>query len=238
MRRSYSRLSSVEEKRNIRKAFLYGILTLASLALIFFFGLPILVRFAGLLTDLAKSERPVEIADTTPPAPPRINSLPEATNQYTIDVTGVAEAGVDVIISFNQKEETVLADKSGNFTANFPLNKGENTVSAIARDQAGNESQRTQVYKILFDNEDPQIEIIQPIDGSSFFGPKQKDLTISGKTESGSQVTINDRFVTVNEDGSFTSVTYLSEGENTFNIKSIDKAGNTSEKSLTVSYSP
>lgn len=237
MSRSYPRFSSMEEKRNIRKAFTYGVLTIGSIVIIFFFGLPVLVKFAGFIGDIAKSDKPIEIADTTPPAPPRFNSFPEETNQLYVDLSGSSEGGVDVILSLNRKEQTVLADSSGAFSVKFALNKGENTFSAKARDQAGNVSQPTETMKIIYDNDPPSLEISSPNDGAKFFGSRQKNLSINGKTEATAEVTINDRVVSVNDDGTFSFKTTLSEGDNTFTIKATDKAGNSSEKALTVNYS-
>lgn len=229
--------STMEEKRNFRKAFLYLILTVASLVAIFFLGIPLFAKFAGFLTTINDKNKTIQITDTTPPGPPSINPLPEFTNKTNVPISGTAEAGAEVVISLNNKESSVLADKSGNFSSSLALNKGENTVVAFAKDQAGNKSHNTQTFKITFDNEAPKIEISAPADGSKFFGSKQKTLTITGKTKLDSQLTINDRLVSVNDDGSFSFQTTLSEGENVFNINATDRAGNSSQKTLTVSYS-
>ena len=45
------------------------------------------------------------------------------------------------------------------------LKKGVNTISAIAKDSSGNESQESQVYKVTYDNEPPEIEITSPVKG-------------------------------------------------------------------------
>ncbi len=234
----YSRYATLEERRNIRRAFLYGILTLVALAFLFTLGIPTLAKFAGFLTDLNKGGKPIEKNDTTPPAPPRINDLPNFTNQVSIDVSGTTEPGAAVKLFLNDKENEVLADSDGKFSKKFDLKKGENTVYALAVDASGNQSQKSPVQKTIFDNEPPQITIDSPSDGSSFFGSKQRQLVIKGKTKAGSDLTINDRFVDVDDNGNFTFATSLSEGENTFNLKAVDKAGNTAEKSLKVTFTP
>lgn len=211
---------------------------MVALAFLFTLGLPTLAKFAGFLTDLNKSGKPIEKSDTTPPAPPRINDLPDYTNQLSLSVTGTTEPAAVVKLFLNDKEEEVLADKDGNFSTKFDLKKGENTVSALATDSSGNQSQKSPVQKIIFDNEPPSITIDSPADGASFFGSKQKQLTIKGKTKVGAGLTINDRFADVDDSGNFTFTTTLSEGQNTFNLKATDKAGNTTEKSITVNFSP
>lgn len=238
MARYYSRYASVEERRNIRRAFLFGILTILAIVGLLFFGLPSVAKFAAFLTDLRKSTQPVDKNDTTPPAPPRLNQLPEATNKNEIEIDGLTEEGATVIISFNGKSEEVVADSEGKFAFSFPLNDGENLISAKARDQAGNESQEGKVYTIVFDNKSPKLEISTPSDGASFFGAKQRQVTVQGTTETGVTLTINDRLVKVEEDGSFTFASTLGEGANSFNLKSTDKAGNQNERTISVNFSP
>jgi hypothetical protein len=238
MRRNYSRLATIEERKNIRRTFLFGVLTIAFLIFLFTLGIPVLVKFTGFFTDLGKSQKPIDKTDTIPPAPPQIKTPADYTNKTSLDISGNTEAGATIKLFYNDETQEVLADRDGKFSFNFQLNKGENTISAIAKDTNGNESQKSPTYTIIFDNEPPKIEINSPADGAEFFGSKQRQLTIKGKTESEADLIINDRVVAVDDDGSFTFLTTLSEGENTFKIKATDKAGNTEETSLTVRFSP
>jgi hypothetical protein len=238
MARIYSRLKTTEERKNIRTAVVLGILTVALVFGIFVFGLPTVVKFAAFFSDLRKSGEPVEINDSTPPAPPRINELPEATNKSAVEVSGQSEPGATVILVFNKKTQDVIADSEGAFRTTFELDDGKNLLTATAKDAAGNESQQTEEFTIIFDDQEPSLEISSPSDGASFFGSKQRQLVVQGATETDASLSINERFVLVKEDGSFAFATTLSEGENTFNLKSQDKAGNVTEKSFKVSFSP
>lgn len=238
MVRFYSRLRTTEERKNLRTAVVLGVMTILLLGGVFVFGLPTVAKFAAFLSDLRKSGEPVEINDTTPPAPPRLDSLPEATNKTQIEVSGESEPGATVIILFNKEDHDALADNEGSFRFTFELDDGENTLVASAKDTAGNESQKTDEFSITFDDEDPSLDIASPSEGASFFGAKQRQIIIEGITDAESTLAINDRFVLVEEDGSFAFATTLSEGENTFNLKAQDKAGNQTEKSLKVNFSP
>ena len=238
MKRRYSRLVRTEERQSIRRAIFFTFLTIVSIFAFIFLGLPVLAKFAGFLTDLKKSGLPIERNDTTPPAPPRLESLPEYTNEFSVEVKGTTEAGASVILFLNNDEEELVVNKDGEFNFTFKLDKGENTVSVKARDAAGNESQETDVYKIIFDNEPPELEITSPEDGKEFYGSKERQVSINGKTEESASVTINDRIVAVDASGNFTFVTTLSEGENGFTIKTEDKAGNSNEASLTLRFTP
>jgi len=238
MARFYSRLKTTEERRNLRTAVVLGLLTVLLIGGIFVFGLPVVAKFAAFLTDLRKSGEPVEVNDTTPPAPPRLDTLPEATNKTQIEVSGESEPGATVIISFNKKAQEVLADSEGSFRFTFDLKDGKNTLLALAKDTAGNESQKTDEFMLIFDDDEPSLNINSPSEGASFFGAKQRQVVIEGTTDSEASLAINERFVLVEEDGSFAFATTLSEGENTFNFKAQDKAGNQTEKSLKLTFTP
>lgn len=237
MRRNYSRLASVEERKNMRKAVSFGLLTVLTLVILFFYGIPTLGKFAAFVSDLAKSNKPIANQDKTPPAPPRFNQFPDFTNQGTIDLSGSAEAGATVKLTFNGETQEKLSNKDSNFLFNLTLNNGDNVFSAVAVDPVGNISQETTQNKIVFDNKSPDFTIDSPADGAQFFGTKQRQVTIQGTTESTATVNINDRFVTVDSLGKFQYTLSLSEGENKFTVKATDQAGNTTEKSLTLTFS-
>lgn len=236
MRSPYSRLVSVEERRNVKKAILFVLLTIATIALLFFVGIPFLGRFTAFISDLGKSNKAITSNDTTPPAPPRFNQYPDFTNQEKITISGSSETAATVKITFNGTEESSLADKDGNFSFEFELNDGENIFSAVAVDTAGHVSQKTKEYTVTFDKKAPDLTIDSPSEGSSFFGSKQRQVTIQGTTEADARVTINDRIISVDGNGKFQYTTTLNDGENKFNIKSSDQAGNITEKDLILSF--
>jgi len=229
-------MASVEEKKNIRKSIIYIILTIVLLVLLVVYWLPLTAKIAGFLGNIKSSSQPIEKVDTTPPAPPKIELLPEATNKLSLVIVGSTEAGATVKLFINDSVEEVVADKSGDFNFTFGLNKGENIVSALTRDAAGNESIPTEEYKILYDNEKPPLDILSPEDGKNFYGSMERQTVIEGKTEEDAEVTVNDRVVVVESDGTFAYATSLTEGDNNFTIKATDKAGNQSEKGITLRF--
>jgi len=235
---AYSRLQSVEEKRNVRKAAYFVLLTIAAVILLFFYGIPVLGKFAGFVSDLGKSGKAISINDKTPPAPPRFDFLNSFTNQQNINIAGVTESGAVIKFTFNGNAEDSLADKDGRFQFSVQLASGENTYSAVAVDSAGNLSQQTQNYTITFDNKPPELTIENPSDGTQFFGSSQRQVTVNGATDTGSQITINDRVVAVDDNGKFQYTTTLNDGENKFTVKSVDGAGNTKEQSFTLNFTP
>lgn len=227
-----------EERKNIKRAYLYIFLSIAGLIFLIFLGIPILVKFAGFLGEVAKSDKPVEINDTTPPAPPRLDSVPEFTNSESIDISGFSESGATIIINTNNNLSEVVANNDGKFIFLFNLEKGENSISATAKDTSGNTSNETKVYLIVFDNEEPELEVTTPKDGDSFYGTSQRQISIKGTVNEKVDLRINDRFVTIKDDNSFNFTTTLNEGANTFEVKATDPAGNISSTSLTLNYTP
>jgi hypothetical protein len=232
----YSRRHSVEEKHNKRKTVGFILLTIGFILFTFFYGIPLFVKVSSFFYDLQESSEPVVGNDTTPPPPPSFSSLPEYTNEDNLTIKGRTEAGVTVVIYFNNKKTEVLANSDGKFEESFGLNKGENDLYAYSIDSSGNEGKESQTYVIVQDDEEPELEIISPSSGSEFYGSLNKQINIEGQTEAGARVQVNDRLVIVASDGKFSSPFSLSEGENAFKIKVTDRAGNETEKEIKVSY--
>lgn len=230
--------TNTEEKRNKKKAIYYIVLTLVAVAVIYFVGIPLLGRLTSFVTGFRDKDNKISSSDITPPPSPKFKNFPEFSNQESLTLHGNTEAGAIVKLTFNGKEYESLTDSNGQFSFTITLAGGVNTFSATATDQAGNQSQKTDDFQITLDKKAPDLEITSPGDGSGFFGSTQRQVTIQGKTEPEAEVTINDRIISVDESGNFQYTTTLNEGSNTFSVKSRDKAGNATEKSVAVNFTP
>ena len=234
----YSRLESVEEKRNFRNAVLFIILSIAAVVLLVIFGIPQIGKVATFVSGFKNNNKVTVSVDKTPPAPPNFGTYPSFTNQQTVSITGTAAPGVTVKLNFNGNSQSTLTDNSGNFTfSNLTLQTGNNIFSAVTVDTSGNTSQKTPDNTIVYDTKAPALVITSPSDGSSFFGSSQIQATIQGTTDTGASVTINDRIVSVDDSGKFEYTTTLSNGSNPFKVIATDQAGNTTEKDITLSFS-
>ena len=236
--RKYSRLASVEEKKNIKKTYRYIFLSIASLVFLVIFGLPTLIKFAGFVGDITEADRPIEINDITPPAPPQFDDIPEYTNRESVEVTGSSESGARISINSNGDSSEVVANNEGRFTFVFNLNKGENTISAISKDSSGNVSSETKIYMTIFDDISPKVDVSSPKDNDSFFGNQQRQISVQGTVNEKTDLTINGRFVELKDDGTFVFSTTLNDGQNTFEIKAVDPAGNEATSTLSVNFTP
>lgn len=220
----------------MRKAILFIVLASVGVVLLVIVGIPLFGRLTVFVSDLRGGNKAISQNDTIPPGPPKFNFFPLFTNQQSVSITGGSEAGATVKLTFNGNTQEGLADKDGNFTFSLQLRNGENTFSAIAIDPSGNQSQKSKENKITFDNKPPALAVNSPVDGSSFFGSTQRQVTIQGTTDAGAQVMINDRFVSVDDSGNFQYTTTLNDGANAFIVKSTDQAGNTTEKSIILNF--
>ncbi len=234
----YSRLASTEERRNFRSAVILIILTIAVIAALFVYGIPVVGRVASFVSGLKGSTSPITSGDKTPPAPPKFNNFADFTNQQYITLSGTAEPGATVKLSFNSGVKDTIVDKDGNFTfPNLSLKDGENTFSAIAQDNTGNTSQKISDFTISYDTKPPDLTIDSPADGTKFFGSTQRQINIQGTSETGANVTINDRIVSVDDNGRFQYPITLNSGDNALIIKATDAAGNSTEKTITLNFS-
>ncbi len=234
----YSRLEKIEQKKAKRVAFLYSMLTMILIVTMIFFGIPFLSKFAGFLFNLSSSENPVEIFDTTPPAPPRIDGFSEYTNNSRINISGTAEPASTITLDINGNEKEVIASNEGRFHFDLNLAQEENTIYLIATDSNGNKSAPTEKIKIIYDKIPPEISISEPEDGKIFSGNDQKRINIKGSLSEDAELSINEKVAIVSSDKTFSHQITLEEGENTLKLVAKDKAGNKKELVLKVTYSP
>jgi len=234
----YSRRVAIEEKNNQKRAVIFVALSILTIIILFFFGIPLIAKFVSFISDFTNKNTPITLNDNTPPAPPRFDNLPDATNKEIFEVTGTTEEGVTVYVFLNSSEKEIIADSYGEFATSLDLTKGENIIYAISKDQSGNKSAESEKYVILFDNENPEISINSPSNGDNFYGSGQKEIEITGKTDPNVNLTVNDRYVSITDSGDFKYKLSLNEGENILNFKAIDKAQNEAEKTVTVTFTP
>jgi hypothetical protein len=154
--------------------------------------------------------------DATPPdieiADPPDGSL---TNQSAVNISGQTRGasylevdGVKVNIS-----------DQGAFTIPVGLVEGNNSFSFVANDLAGNV--RTINYTLVMDSA-IDLQILQPADNLL---TNNRNVTISGRTEPGAKVLVKG-IQAQNDNGTFSAVISLAEGEWTVNVSATDLAGN------------
>ena len=236
--RRKSRLARLEEKKQKRTTFIYGLLTIALLIFIVFVGFPNAAKFSGFIGGKIREDDVIVNTDNTPPAPPFLYMSKNFTNENKIQIEGRAEAGSTVKIKNTRKATStdVVVGSDGTFLADIILLEGENQIYSLAVDSAGNESGNSKFYTVTYDKDLPEIIILEPENEKTFYGGGERKITIKGITDIDNTVYVNDRWVVVNTGGLFSIQTELVEGENIFKIRAIDSAGNEIEEEIKVNF--
>lgn len=177
--------------------------------------------------------------DIIPPQAPILSAMPEATNSAFLLVEGYTEANASLDILVNDKISlTDKAKSDGSFATIATLELGSNRVQVRAVDEAGN-TNISEVKIVLLDSKPIEVVIISPTDGTEFFGKNSQIVDIRGEvSKPEAQVIINNSFVLVGKDGTFTHRFQLQNGNNEIKTVASDKAGNTTEKIITLVYTP
>lgn len=233
---SYSAKRSLrqEEVAAYKRIALVTVLIVVLLVGGFFLGVPLLAHLgAGSSTIPAHS--PLGTTDNIPPTAPRLDSLPDITRIRTLTVSGNAESGSQVAILVNDKQQvSTLADKTGQFKGDINLSSGENSITTTATDSVGNKSRASKAVIVTYDATPPKLTLISPATDQTT--STAGIVSVSGKTESTANVTVNDRQVIVQNDGSFSTTVILSAGDNTVTVVATDSAGNLSKIIRSVNY--
>lgn len=168
---------------------------------------------------------------------PILDPLPISTNSAQMIVSGQAQKNRKIklfVNDTNMGEKDTDSDGSFRFT-NVKLSDGENVVKAtsLAGDKESNSS-RTQTVRYM--SKAPTLTVDSPTDNQEIHGGDKK-VSISGKTDSGIQVTINGVYALSKPDGSFSFTLAISDGDNTITIVASDDAGNQTQIVRHVKYS-
>lgn len=225
-----------------RKNYLRNILLSVSgifviIIFLIFFGIPFLINLS-LFSQNFRSANDINETDKkiSSLAPPVIDQLPSAQKENKIDITGYALAADKVTLYLNNKivEETATDDEGKFAFRKIVLKEGPNTIKAKSQKKPDIESALTKEITVIFKKNPPVLEIESPADNTEIEENKPNRLEIRGKTDPDSRVTINDFWAIVDDEGKFSYLYNLTQGENKLKIKAIDEAGNISEKEIKV----
>lgn len=202
--------------------------------------LPVVVGGAGSISDNFKKPLPVQksISEEAQLAPPVLFIPFEATNSASIDVKGYATGNSKVKIFVNNiLTNTLDVSGDGNFKiSGVDLVTGNNYIYGKTIDDKGKESLPSKTVTVSLNNEKPALKVTEPNDKKTVDGDAK--INVSGNVSSDAQVFVNGNHVITNPEGNFTTTITLNSGDNTINIKAVDKATNSVEENRTVTYQP
>lgn len=180
--------------------------------------------------------------DRIPPPPPYLQSVPKATNQDSLRISGFSEPGAKVtLFRGGAKIGEVVVDSEGGFSfEEVKLFEGENKIYAQAKDQAENESKPSTEQVTVYDKKPPKLVVESPQDKTVIEDEEERTVEIKGRVEDNLkvQITVNEQWTRADDEGNFSHRFRLEEGENKIKVVAKDEAGNETEKELTVSYEP
>ncbi len=217
-----------------RRAIILGVFTLFFILLLVFGGISLL----GYLNNFWRGKQSAPpTSNPIAPLPPRIAAIPEATNSAQLPLNGFADPNTKVIIFLNaQPVATVSSDPKGQFNLpHLTLQEGNNTIYAITYRQQQH-SPPSEIYRVDYDHQPPKLEIKKP--GQVTSVSYQRNINLEGITENNVKLTINDHLVLVDNQGHFSYPFELANGDNKIVIKAQDLAGNTSQKTIFITYHP
>lgn len=165
------------------------------------------------------------INDITPPAQPTLDTVLSPTNVSPQTLSGTKESNTSIWIN---GVEVIPVNSNTIWSYDFELTEGENSISIISRDSAGNESNEINTT-IVLDTTAPAIPSLETVTS-----PTNISIQILlGTKEVNSSIFINGtEVISLNSSTDWSYSYNLSEGANNISITSRDAVGN---ESLSVS---
>lgn len=231
------RRATIQEKRAQKQGMAAIVIGIILLVLFFFVLVPaifdVAVRFAR------RGGVSLNNDDTLPPQRPVLTPLSEYSKDTNFELKGFTESKAKVSLLVDGAEQgTAQADDDGAFTFTFTLTEGEHEVWVVAQDEAENLSE-SERFPVTIDVTVPTLTIESPTEGTVFTLPRERVLSIKGKASEEGTVFVNGNRVRTAEDGAFSSVLTLGDGNNEIVFRVEDLAGNASEEQkVAVEYRP
>jgi len=174
----------------------------------------------------------ITINDINPPAQPTLDVVLSPTNVSPQTLSGTKESNTSIWIN---GVGVISVNSETTWSYDFELTEGENSISIISKDTAGNKSNGIDAT-IILDTIAPIIPVLEIVTSPT----NSSSQTLSGTKEAYSSILINDtEVVSINSSTNWSYSYNLSEGTNSISITSCDAAGNESSAVLTIiEYDP
>jgi len=126
--------------------------------------------------------------------------------------------------------QKVVGGLSLSFGGDLQYGDGTYEIEYYAQDGAGNSEELQTIAEFLVDATPPTFtNMVPPV---SPYTVTTETYTISGKTEPGATMTINEDIISLAADGSFTYDTILAKGDNAFYLHALDQGGHTAQMTI------
>lgn len=199
-------------------------------------GVPLMARLAGMLITQDSGVGGVE---ELAPAAPVFSDVPEATNSGRVSIGGFAQPGVEVTLLIDGLEKgLVLTDEAGVFEfEQIEIGEGESKVEAYSVSSRGSKSELSRGYLIRVDRTPPELVLSAPENGQVYRGQGERIAVFQGMVdEEGVKVYVGERMAIVSTDDTFQLSYQLIEGEQEVEVRAVDKAGNETKKTISLTW--
>jgi len=229
-------LEKKSEDEITKKTILLGLLTVVVFVVMVVVGLPLLIKLTVLIGNNKSKNDNQTVVKVLPPMSPRLIMPFDATNSGQVSVRGLAEKDVMVELLKNDVSiGKVAANEAGEFTFDgVQLDQGDNQFTAIAIGDSSGSSEPSKEVVINFDNTPPPLTMTNPSEDS--LSVSSADFDVIGQSEKGVSVTVNGQIAMVDDSGKFKIKMQLNVGKNDINIVISDAAGNTTKKTISITY--
>jgi hypothetical protein len=180
--------------------------------------------------DLVLGETPVTVSIA-----PILDSLPEFLKASVLLFEGrvpsfAVRAESSIAISLNGRILTTLQVAPDGRFGGIPitLQDGPNTIEATLLE--GSTEIAATSHTVVVDRVAPELKIVRPEPGATVEG----EVIVEGSTEAAADVTVNDRALRPNPDGTFTERIVAPPGPLALTIVARDRAGNETKTELTI----
>jgi hypothetical protein len=136
-----------------------------------------------------------------------------------------------ISLSVNGKLLTTLAIRPDGRFGGIPIALQDGTNVVEAKLVEGTREIAATSHTVIVDRTAPELKIVRPAKGDTVEGD---EVIVEGSTEPGADVTVNDRALRPNPDGSFTERLIAAPGSFALTVVAKDRAGNETKTQLTV----
>jgi hypothetical protein len=230
-----SRREILEKRKYLKQAAVFFCGGMVILFVFLLIGIPLLVNISAFLSTILSPKKTTSKTNERFLQQPQLEIPYEATNSAQIKVSGFGPVSTNVDLFVNNKKVKTTEDKAGVFSfSDVNLILGDNEMYAVARDKTTDQEIKSGILTVTFDNKKPTLTLENLNDGQQF--ELNNQITIKGKMDEEGTVYLNDRFIMLNSDKTFSYDFELRDGENEIKFKAVDKAGNFVEKKIKVSF--
>lgn len=233
-----SRLRSTIKKRAIHTIVLVMCGFIALFIILIFFGTNLLTGFSLFMEKLQSNNDDTATAksqqNTAYIAPPSLDPVPNATNSAQMLVSGIAQKGQTISLYLNDQllDKTSVDEQNHFHFSSITLQQGQNTIKTKAQTDTNKESSYSNTLTIFYSKSAPTLSLDQPQDGQGFSKSSSPSVNIEGQTDPGNKVTVNGFWAIVDDQGKYTYLYTLKDGDNDIKVVATDDAGNQTTKEI------